>query len=216
MTNPSTPTSEAVSLEIVAWEWRKRTTWFAGTSDATSFWSEWEPLVPPYMDARDFAKSDPANYELRPLTLHAPAMAAIERLEGVADDAIREVERLMKALVVAETGNERLTEENERLRREKKEAHGHFLHEHGSELNDAKKWAEWHEAQRLIEEEMPEGYRVTLECSPGDWSLRFTDPEGEDITIDDYESTASFIRDAVSIAKESEARAALNAGKDRT
>jgi len=52
------------------------------------------------------------------LTPHAPAQAAleqaraeVERLESVADDAIREVERLMKAVVKVETENERLTRE---------------------------------------------------------------------------------------------------------
>lgn len=42
-----------------------------------------EPLVPPYMDARDLAKSDPQNYEVR--ALHAAdqvrAIIAAERIE---------------------------------------------------------------------------------------------------------------------------------------
>jgi hypothetical protein len=82
------------------------------------------------------------------------------------------------------------------------EALRNFRHEHGQDFSDAKKWREWQEAQRLIEEEMPEGYAVTLVCSPGDWDLRFTDPECEDIRIDCYESTEDFIRTAVAHAKE--------------
>jgi hypothetical protein len=88
----------------------------------------------------------------------------------------------------------------------RKEALEHFRHEHGQDLSDAKKWREWQEAQRLIEYQMPEGWSVILECSPGDWSLRFTDPEGNDIRIDDYESTEHFIREAVQYAIKAEAK----------
>lgn len=74
---------------------------------------------------------------------------------------------------------------------------------------EAAKWEEWIEAQRSIEEYLPEGYTVTLQCSPGDWSLSFTDPDGEEIRIDDYESTSHFIREAVEVAR---SRAALAGG----
>ncbi len=51
--------------EPAAWQWRKRQTWFEGKADECHFWSEWEALQPPYMDARDLAISDPENYQLR-------------------------------------------------------------------------------------------------------------------------------------------------------
>lgn len=73
---------------------------------------------------------------------------------------------------------------------------------------DASKWAEWVEAQRSIEEDLPDGYAVMLQCSPGDWSLSFRDPDGEEINIGDYESTSYFIRQAVAFAKSREALAA--------
>lgn len=75
---------------------------------------------------------------------------------------------------------------------------------------DAEKWREWHEAQDLIEQQMPEGYRVVLDMSPGDWSLRAEDDKGEPMRIEDYASTAEFIRDAVEIAR---SRAAAEIGK---
>ncbi len=68
-------------LQIVAWQWRKRQTWFAGQSDEHSFWSEWEALQPPYMDARELAKTDPENYELRAMAEHAPAQSALDELQ---------------------------------------------------------------------------------------------------------------------------------------
>jgi len=70
---------------------------------------------------------------------------------------------------------------------------------------DSEKWREWLEAQRLVEEEMPEGYRVILDMSPGDWSLRAEDPAGNALRIEDRESTEHFIRDAVELAKETAA-----------
>jgi hypothetical protein len=81
------------------------------------------------------------------------------------------------------------------------EAYQHFKHQHGREFDDARKWRKWHEAQMMIEEHMPEGYRVILECSPGDWSLSFRDPEGEDIQVHDCDSTEDFICQAVTIGR---------------
>lgn len=70
----------------------------------------------------------------------------------------------------------------------------------------AEKRDAWEEALRQVEEEMPDGYRVTLEMSPGDWSLTAWTDEGDPIHIDDYVSTEQFIREAVDLAKEHHAR----------
>lgn len=71
--------------EAVAWQWRKRHTWFAGKPDEASFWSEWEPLVPPCMDARELAVSDPKNYELRPLYAGSPPTAREPQIGAMVD-----------------------------------------------------------------------------------------------------------------------------------
>jgi hypothetical protein len=67
MTNPSTPTSEAVSLEIVAWRW-----------DNSS------PLCPDSWgltaDRQRATMARDLALPVEALTAHAPAMAAIERL----------------------------------------------------------------------------------------------------------------------------------------
>ena len=47
--------------------------------------------------------------------------------------------------------------------------------------NKAKKWDEWAEAQERIESEMPPGWSFVIQCSPGDWSLSLTDPDGDPI-----------------------------------
>lgn len=70
----------------------------------------------------------------------------------------------------------------------------------------AEKRDEWEEALRQVEEEMPDGYRVTLEMSPGDWSLTATTDDGDPIRIEDYASTEQFVREAVEAAKEHHAR----------
>lgn len=56
----------------VAWQWRKRHNAGQYQGEPYMVWSEWEPLVPPYMDARTLAESDPQNYELRPLFTAPP------------------------------------------------------------------------------------------------------------------------------------------------
>ena len=63
--------SPAIQAEPVAWEWRKRMSGGMYEGSPYMVWSEWEPLVPPYMDARGFSKTDPENYEIRPLFLSA-------------------------------------------------------------------------------------------------------------------------------------------------
>ncbi len=69
----TTDNASGAGMETVAWQWRKRHTWFAGQADECHFWSEWEALQPPYMDARDLATADPENYEIRPLVLRTDA-----------------------------------------------------------------------------------------------------------------------------------------------
>jgi len=65
-----------VQAEPVAWEWRKRMSGGMYNGSPYMVWSEWEPLVPPYMDARGFSKTDPENYEIRPLFLSANSPAS--------------------------------------------------------------------------------------------------------------------------------------------
>ena len=43
----------------------------------------------------------------------------------------------------------------------------------------ARNWDDWHEAQNRIEAEMPEGWAFVVQCSPGDWDVYLTDPDGE-------------------------------------
>lgn len=69
-------------------------------------------------------------------------------------------------------------------------------------LADAKKWRDWVAAQTLVEEEMPEGYYITMNCEPQNWYLDLHDPEGNAMRIDSYESTSDFFRTAVEFAKE--------------
>lgn len=133
---------------------------------------------------------------------HSPAQTkvAVEALEAFIDQ--------LASLAAPVAAIETLDEVRKQARRE---VLGHFRHEHGQDFADAKKWREWIEAQRLIEEEMPEGYSVVLECGPGDWGLNFRDPEGENIEVGDYDDTAGFIRAAVEIAKKCAAAAPAGA-----
>lgn len=64
-------------LKPVALEWRKR--FFEGGY----IWSEWEPLRPPYMDARELSEVDPQNYELRELYFipYTHRVVSVEMLE---------------------------------------------------------------------------------------------------------------------------------------
>lgn len=139
-----------------------------------------------------------ANYA----TPHAPAQSALDEARkgealncGLHEMTLKTVNEQAWAI-------EQLGAELDELRREVEALRA-----------DAERWRDWMEAQRLIEEEMPEGYRVILDCSPGDWSLEFCDPECERIRIDDYESTEDFIRTAVACAKE---RAAIDTARAST
>lgn len=67
-------------LEVVAWEWRKRLDVGPYEGEPYYCWSEWEALQPPYMDARELAKTDPVNYELRPMVLLSDAQSRIASL----------------------------------------------------------------------------------------------------------------------------------------
>lgn len=71
----------------------------------------------------------------------------------------------------------------------------------------AREWDEWKDAQEQIETEMPEGWRLVMDCSPGDWSLDLIDPDGAYVDFDhDWDSTAKMIGSAIERAK---ARAAI-------
>ena len=72
----------------------------------------------------------------------------------------------------------------------------------------ARNWDEWDDAQTAIEEQMPEGWSVVLNCSPGDWSIDLIDPEGERVQFEQgCYSTAEIIHSAI--------RAARAAGKNK-
>lgn len=73
--NDSTPTHQP-EASAAAWQWRKRLNQGDYNGEPYYCWSEWEALQPPYMDARELSKSDPANYELRPLFLATQPPAA--------------------------------------------------------------------------------------------------------------------------------------------
>jgi hypothetical protein len=65
---------------------------------------------------------------------------------------------------------------------------------------DAEKWKAWRAVQDRIENELPTGYRITMEMSPGDWSISFSDPNGKDIEIYDFDDTTEFCRKAIDSA----------------
>ena len=65
----------------------------------------------------------------------------------------------------------------------------------------ADRWDEWCEAQNRVEKDMPQGWRVVLEMSPGDWSIYLEDPDFERVEFDqDYDTTAQRIHSAVEAA----------------
>lgn len=66
----------------------------------------------------------------------------------------------------------------------------------------AAKWDEWHEAQNRVETEMPEGWAFVIQCSPGDWDVYLTDPDGERIDYDrDCDTLAQQMNSAVDEAR---------------
>jgi hypothetical protein len=66
----------------------------------------------------------------------------------------------------------------------------------------AAKWDEWHEAQNRVEEEMPEGWAFVIQCSPGDWDIYLTDPDGERVAYDrDCDTLAQQMSSAVDQAR---------------
>ena len=66
----------------------------------------------------------------------------------------------------------------------------------------AAKWDEWHEAQNRVETEMPQGWSFVIQCSPGDWDLYLTDPDGERIDYDrDCDTLAQRMNAAVDEAR---------------
>lgn len=66
----------------------------------------------------------------------------------------------------------------------------------------ASKWDDWHEAQNRIETDMPEGWAFVLQCSPGDWDLYLTNPDGEHVEFDrDCDNTAQLMNSAVDHAR---------------
>jgi len=66
----------------------------------------------------------------------------------------------------------------------------------------AAKWDEWHEAQNRVETEMPPGWAFVIQCSPGDWDVYLTDPDGERIDYDrDCDTLAQQMNAAVDEAR---------------
>lgn len=48
----------------------------------------------------------------------------------------------------------------------------------------AAKWSEWDEAQGRVDTEMPDGWAFVIQCSPGDWDLYLTNPDGDRVEFD--------------------------------
>lgn len=66
----------------------------------------------------------------------------------------------------------------------------------------AAKWDEWHEAQNRVETEMPQGWAFVIQCSPGDWDVYLTDPDGERVNYDrDCDTLAQQMNAAVDEAR---------------
>jgi hypothetical protein len=66
----------------------------------------------------------------------------------------------------------------------------------------AAKWDEWHEAQNRVETEMPTGWAFVIQCSPGDWDVYLTDPDGERVNYDrDCDTLAQQMNAAVDEAR---------------
>lgn len=67
----------------------------------------------------------------------------------------------------------------------------------------AASWDVWSQAQGRVEKEMPKGWAVSIQCSPGDWDLWLSDPEGErvDFSHDDSETMAEVINEAINAAR---------------
>lgn len=66
----------------------------------------------------------------------------------------------------------------------------------------SEKWDEWHEAQNRVETEMPDGWAVVVQCSPGDWDVYLTDPDGERIDYDsDCDTLAQQMNSAIDHAR---------------
>lgn len=96
---------------------------------------------------------------------------------------------------------ESLLAENERLKDERAK-YRDASRQNADQFRDAKKWRNWVNAQTAVEEQMPEGYYITMNCEPQNWYLYLHDPEGNEIRIDSYESTDDFFLTAVEAAKE--------------
>lgn len=78
----------------------------------------------------------------------------------------------------------------------------------------AAKWDEWCEAQNRIEQDMPDGWAFVLQCSPGDWDLYLTDPDGGRVAFDhDCDSTAQRMNSAIDFAIVRAAAAIAEAGE---
>ncbi len=80
----------------------------------------------------------------------------------------------------------------------------HELHQKAS------RWDEWCEAQNRVETELPEGWAFVIQCSPGDWDVYLTDPDGERIDFSrDCDTLAQQMNSAID-----EARAAASIGSE--
>lgn len=66
----------------------------------------------------------------------------------------------------------------------------------------AAKWDDWSNAQTRLESDMPEGWAFVLQCSPGDWDLYLTNPDGEHVDFDrDCDTAAAVMNSAVEHAR---------------
>lgn len=96
-------------LEVVAWEWRKRLDVGLYEGEPYYCWSEWEALQPPYMDARELAKTDPVNYELRPMVLLSDAQSRIASLTAQVESMRADKAKACHIALKKSAENERLT-----------------------------------------------------------------------------------------------------------
>ncbi len=107
----------------------------------------------------------------------------------------------------ARSENDRLREELHRLRYALGDGEGKLntsqLVRRAYKLSQkAAKWDDWCEAQNRVETEMPSGWAFVIQCSPGDWDLYLTDPDGERVNYDrDCDTLAQQMNAAVDEAR---------------
>ena len=128
--------------------------------------------------------------EIRGAYAHADTVAAYQRLAREALASRAPTSDLLNRLRFAlGDGDGKLTS-SQLVRR------GYELHQ------KAAKWDEWFEAQNRVETEMPAGWAFVIQCSPGDWDLYLTDPDGTRIDYDrDCDTLAQQMGSAIDQAR---------------